>query len=350
LDLSADIATLTAALIDIPSESHHESDIADSVSAALSAVAHLEVIRIDNNVIATNHNSREEKIILAGHLDTVPVNGNLPHSRNGNVISGLGACDMKGGVAAALHVARHLVNPNRDLTFIFYEAEEVAAEFNGLKKIGERAPEYLDADFAVLMEPSNGNIEAGCQGTLRVEVSTTGERAHSARSWMGRNAIHQVHEILEILDKYQPEQPVIDGLTYREGLNAVAITGGIAGNVIPDRCTVTVNYRFAPNKTEQDAIAFIESLFGRWQVTVTDCAPGALPGLDQPAARAFMEATGARTAPKFGWTDVARFSQMKTPAVNYGPGDPSLAHSQGECVSVDQVQRVADTLITWLSD
>jgi succinyl-diaminopimelate desuccinylase len=350
LDLSADIGTLTAALIDIPSESHYESEIADSLAAALAGVTHLEVFRIDNNIIATNHDSRAEKVILAGHLDTVPANSNLPHSRHGNVISGLGACDMKGGVAAALHVARHLVNPNRDVTFIFYEAEEVAAEFNGLKKIGERAPEFLEADFAVLMEPSNADIEAGCQGTLRVEVSTTGERAHSARSWMGKNAIHQVHEILAILNEFQPEQPVIDGLTYREGLNAVAISGGIAGNVIPDSCTVTINYRFAPNKSEQEAAAFIENLFEQWHVTVTDSAPGALPGLGQPAARAFMQATGAPIAPKFGWTDVARFAQMKTPAVNYGPGDPSLAHTQGECVKVDQVQRVADTLINWLSN
>jgi succinyl-diaminopimelate desuccinylase len=199
------------------------------------------------------------------------------------------------------------------------------------------------------MEPSNADIEAGCQGTLRADISTSGERAHSARSWMGTNAIHQVSEILQILNEFQPDQPVIDGLTFREGLNAVAITGGIAGNVIPDSCTVTVNYRFAPDKTEQEAISFIENLFGQWHVKVTDIAPGALPGLDQPAAKEFLQATGARVAPKFGWTDVARFAQMKTPAVNYGPGDPSLAHSQGEFVAVDQVQRVADTLITWLS-
>ena len=345
-----DVGDLTAALIDISSESHNEGEIADLVESSLKELEHLVVHRIDNNVIATNHNSRAETIILAGHLDTVPANSNMPHSREGNVISGLGACDMKGGVAAALHVARHLRNPNRDLTFIFYEAEEVAAEFNGLKKIGVQAPQFLAANFAVLMEPSNADIEAGCQGTLRADISTSGERAHSARSWMGTNAIHQVSEILQILNEFQPDQPVIDGLTFREGLNAVAITGGIAGNVIPDSCTVTVNYRFAPDKTEQEAISFIENLFGQWHVKVTDIAPGALPGLDQPAAKEFLQATGARVAPKFGWTDVARFAQMKTPAVNYGPGDPSLAHSQGEFVAVDQVQRVADTLITWLSN
>lgn len=349
LDLSADIADLTAQLIDIPSQSHHEHDLANQVESALKECSHLEVIRIDNNVIATNHRGRAERVILAGHLDTVPANGNLPHSRDGEVISGLGACDMKGGVAASLHVARNVVDPNRDVTFIFYEAEEVAAEFNGLKKIGERAPQYLDADFAVLMEPSNAQIEAGCQGTLRCEVIATGERAHSARSWMGVNAIHEASKIMEILDRFEPEQPVIDGLTFREGLNAVGISGGVAGNVIPDSCTVTVNYRFAPNKSEEQARALMQSLFGQWQIVVTDSAPGALPGLDHNAAQQFIKATGAGVAPKFGWTDVARFAQMKTPAVNYGPGNPSLAHTQGECVSISELRRVADTITSWLS-
>lgn len=349
LDLSAPLADLVGALIDIPSESHHEHELADAVESALRQCDHLQVSRMGNNVIATNHSGRGERIVVAGHLDTVPVNNNLPHKRTNRIVSGLGACDMKGGLAAALHVAHHVKSASRDITYIFYEAEEVAAEFNGLRIIGENAPEFLEADFAILMEPSNANVEAGCQGTLRAEVSTVGERAHSARSWMGINAIHQAGEILRILDTYQPEQPEIDGLTYREGLNAVAITGGVAGNVIPDSCVVTVNYRFAPNKSEAQAREYIENLFGSWSVKITDSAPGSLPGLDQPAAREFLAITGASVAPKFGWTDVARFTQMKTPAVNYGPGDPSMAHSQGEFVEIEEVERVAHTLVTWLS-
>lgn len=336
-------------LIDIPSQSHQEQVLADLVESALRSCTHLEVTRIDNNVIATNHRGRTERVILAGHLDTVPANNNLPHSRDAEVIRGLGACDMKGGIAASLHIAASVVDPKRDVTFIFYESEEVAAEFNGLKKIGDRAPQFLEADFAVLMEPSNAQIEAGCQGTMRFDVTAKGERAHSARSWMGVNAIHEVHKILAVLENFQPEQPVIDGLTYREGLSAVGITGGIAGNVIPDSCTVTINYRFAPNKSEEQAHALMQELFGQWGIVVTDSAPGALPGLEQNAAREFIEATGAQVSPKFGWTDVARFAQMKTPAVNYGPGNPSLAHTQGEYVQISELRSVVNTLTNWLS-
>ena len=354
LDLRAPVGDLVAALIDIPSESHQEAALADSVEAALSTCDHLTVTRMGNNVIATAHSGRPERVIIAGHLDTVPANNNLPHTRTQDaqgheVIAGLGACDMKGGLAAGLHVAAHVDQPNRDVTYLFYAAEEVAAEFNGLRIIGETAPEFLEADFAILMEPSNAQIEAGCQGTLRAEITTVGDRAHSARSWMGKNAIHQMREILQILEDYQPSQPVINGLTYREGLNAVHIAGGVAGNVIPDSCVITVNYRFAPDKSEQEAVAHLKELFGQWDIRVTDSAPGALPGLDQPAAQEFVRVTGAQVAPKFGWTDVARFAAMKTPAVNYGPGDPSMAHTRGECVQVQEVERVAHTLVQWLT-
>ena len=350
LSLSAELPVLTADLIDIPSESHDEEQIANLVEQALGAYSHLSVTRIGNSVIATNHADRGDRIVLAGHLDTVPANGNLPHRVESERIYGLGAADMKGGVAIALHLAATVTDPVCDLTFIFYESEEVSSEFNGLQKISHTAPEYLDADFAVLMEPSNANIEAGCQGTIRASITTRGERAHSARSWMGKNAIHQAREILEILENYEPASPVIDGLTFREGLNAVAISGGIAGNVIPDLCCVTVNYRFAPDKSVDEAVAHLKEIFAGFDVDITDQAPGALPGLSHPAAQAFLVATGATVAPKFGWTDVARFSAMGTPAVNYGPGDPSIAHSQGEFVNVKELISVATNLRRWLTE
>jgi len=347
--MDRELAELTAALIDIPSESHNEKVLADAVEQALKNAKHLSVHRIGNNVIATNHNDQGVRVILAGHLDTVPANSNLPSRIDQGRVFGLGACDMKGGVAIALHLATQVASPSVDVTYIFYEAEEVAAEFNGLGRIARVAPEFLQADFAVLMEPSNGNIEAGCQGTIRVQVRTHGERAHSARSWMGQNAIHQAREILEILDSYEPARIVIDGLEYREGLNAVGIEGGVAGNVIPDRCVVTINYRFAPDKSVEQAIDHVVNLFSDFDVEVTDKAPAAAPGLSQPIAQDFLRATGALVAPKFGWTDVARFAEMKTPAVNYGPGDPSLAHSQGEFVLIDEVNQVAQTLEAWLA-
>ncbi len=350
LSLEGHLSDLTATLIDIHSESHQEEHLADLVQEALEVYPHLEVTRIGNSVIATNHANRGDRVVIAGHLDTVPVNGNLPHRVDSDRIYGLGACDMKGGVAIALQLAATVMEPVRDLTFIFYEAEEVASEFNGLEKISVVAPEFLEADFAVLMEPSNANIEAGCQGTIRANITTRGERAHSARSWMGKNAIHQAREILEILESYEPANPEIDGLTFREGLNAVGIAGGVAGNVIPDACTVTVNYRFAPDKSVEAALAHLHELFAGFDIEITDQAPGALPGLSHPAAQVFLIATGARVAPKFGWTDVARFSAMGTPAVNYGPGDPSIAHSQGEFVNVNELHTVSANLVSWLTE
>jgi len=350
LSLDAELPVLTAALIDIPSESHEEKQIANLVEQALRAYSHLSVTRIGNSVIATNHANRGDRIVIAGHLDTVPANANIPHHVTPERIYGLGAADMKGGVAIALQLAATVKEPVCDVTFIFYESEEVSSEFNGLEKISQIAPEFLSADFAVLMEPSNANIEAGCQGTIRANVTTRGERAHSARSWMGKNAIHQAREILEILENYSPTSPLIDGLIFREGLNAVAITGGIAGNVIPDLCCVTVNYRFAPDRSVEEAIAHVNEVFAGWEVEITDQASGALPGLSHPAAQAFLKATGATVAPKFGWTDVARFSSMGTPAVNYGPGDPSIAHSQSEFVNVEELTSVAVNLHRWLTE
>ena len=349
LDLTVDPVTLTRQLVDIPSVSGDEREIADVVERALRGLGHLEVIRLGNTVCARTSLGRDERVVLGGHLDTVPVNDNLPARLEDGVLHGLGSCDMKGGVAVALHLAATVPEPNRDLTFLFYECEEVEAERNGLTILSRERPELLTGDFAVLMEPSNAGVEAGCQGTVRVEVTVTGERAHSARSWRGENAIHGATAILQRLREYQPRRPVIDGLEYHEGLNAVFIEGGVASNVIPDRCVVTVNHRFAPDRSEEEAIAFVQDFFAPYDLVVTDSAPGALPGLSVPAAAAFIEAVGGEVHPKFGWTDVARFSGLGVPAVNFGPGDPMFAHKQDEHVPVDHVERVAAALRDWLT-
>jgi succinyl-diaminopimelate desuccinylase len=255
---------------------------------------------------------------------------------------------MKGGDAVMLRLAAHLPEPNRDLTFIWYEAEEIEAEYNGLYLLSQTHPELMTADFAILMEPSNAVVEAGCQGTMRVDVRTSGERAHSARSWRGDNAIHKAAGILTRLQEYDARRPVIDGLEYHEGLNAVFIRGGVAGNVLPDECVVEVNFRFAPDRSEAEAADFVRDFFEGYDVTLTDSAPGALPGLDVPAAKAFVEAVGGEVNPKFGWTDVARFSGLGVPAVNFGPGDPMLAHKQEEHVPIEHIERCERTLRTWL--
>ena len=349
LDLSLDAAALAAVLVDIPSESHHEQVLADAVETALRGVDHLTVDRDGNTVVARTTLDRPERVLLGGHLDTVPVHDNLPHRLVDGVLHGLGSCDMKGGVAVALTLAAALADPVRDITYVFYDCEEVESRFNGLQRLVTAYSRLLDADLAILMEPSNGVIEAGCQGTIRVEVVAPGRRAHSARSWLGDNAIHAASGILDRLAGYQPRRPLIDGLEYREGLSAVGIRGGVAGNVIPDECVVTVNYRFAPDRSVADAVAHVREVFSGYAVTVVDEAPGALPGLGWPSAAAFVEAVGQPPQPKFGWTDVARFSALGIPAVNFGPGDPSVAHTREECVRVDQIEHCARVLRTWLT-
>ncbi|TDO44943.1 succinyldiaminopimelate desuccinylase [Kribbella sp. VKM Ac-2527] len=349
LELTQSGPDLAAALVDIPSVSGTEEKIANKVEAALSAYAHLKVFRHGNTVVARTDLGRDERVVLAGHLDTVPLNDNLPARRADGLIHGLGACDMKGGVAVGLRLAATLAEPNRDITYVFYDCEEVEAERNGLYLLSRSNPELLEGVFAVVMEPSNGVVEAGCQGTMRVEVTTRGERAHSARSWMGKNAIHAAREILARLTAYEPRRVPIDGLEYREGLNAVGISGGVAGNVVPDLCMVTVNYRFAPSRSEAEAEAHLREVFDGFEVQVTDSAPGGLPGLGRPAAAAFLAVVGGEPQPKFGWTDVARFTLLGVPAVNYGPGDPLLAHKQEEFVPEAEIEQCEQRLRTWLT-
>jgi succinyl-diaminopimelate desuccinylase len=350
LDLTSDVVTLTRQLVDIESVSHDEQAIADAVESALSAYEHLSVTRHGNTVLARTDLGRGERVVIAGHLDTVPLNDNLPSRLDDDgLLHGLGTCDMKGGDAVILKLAAGIPEPVRDVTYILYECEEIDTDFNGLFKLSQSHPEVMQADFAILMEPSNAEVEAGCQGTLRVEVRSVGERAHSARSWMGVNAIHRAFPILERLRTYEPRKPVIDGLEYHEGLNAVFIRGGVAGNVLPDECVVEVNHRFAPDRSEEEAQAYVRELFEGYEVTVLDSAPGALPGLDIPAAKAFIEAVGREVNPKFGWTDVARFTSLGIPAVNFGPGDPMLAHKQEEFVPVEHLVRCEQQLKEWLT-
>jgi succinyl-diaminopimelate desuccinylase len=285
---------------------------------------------------------------LAGHVDTVPVAGNLPSRAEGSRLYGCGTSDMKSGVAVQLRLAATLIAPGRDVTYVFYDCEEVAADRNGLLRLSRHSPELLAGDFAVLMEPSSGEIEGGCQGTLRAEVTVPGQRAHTARSWMGRNAIHETGPVLDLLRGYTPREPEVDGLRYHEGLNAVAIRGGVAGNVVPDECAVTVNYRFAPDRTGEQAADFVRSLFCDWPVTVLDVADGARPGLGQPAAAEFVAVVGGTPRAKLGWTDVARFSALGIPAVNYGPGISEIAHTAGEYVEIGKIAECESRLRAWL--
>lgn len=367
LNISRDVVDLTMDLINYPSESRNEKPLADELEQQLRLKQHLAVFRLGNTLVAQTQLNRAERVVIAGHIDTVPSSGNdvAQYVKTGEAapvadaagsfevtedrIYGLGACDMKAGLAIGLHLAGALESPNRDVTWIFYDCEEIEAVHNGLRKVAAEHPEWLAADFAVLMEPSNGGIEGGCQGTMRIEVRTQGRRSHTARSWMGSNAIHATTEILQRLQSYEPRRVLIDGLEYREGLQAVGIRGGVAGNVVPDEAVVTINYRFAPNRSGAEAESHVREVFAGFDLQVIDLAEGAMPGLDQPAAKAFVQAVGAAPMPKFGWTDVARFSGLGIPAVNFGPANAIYAHAPNEFVPVDQIRSVEKALRDWLS-
>jgi succinyl-diaminopimelate desuccinylase len=288
-------------------------------------------------------------VLVAGHLDTVPIAGNVPSRRDGDRLFGCGTSDMKSGDAVLLHLAATLSEPAYDVTYVLYDNEEVEAEKNGLNRIAATRRDWLDADLAILMEPTNGQVEAGCQGTLRVSVSVPGKRAHSARSWLGENAIHAAAPLLTALVRYDAREVDIDGCVYREGLNAVSVTGGVAGNIVPDVCTVVVNFRFAPDRSEAQAVEHVREALSPYDVTLLDSAPGALPGLTAPAAAHFIAAVGEKPVAKYGWTDVARFAALGIPAVNFGPGDPNLAHTREESVEAGLITRCADVLRGYLT-
>lgn len=353
LDLSATSIELTRTICDIPSVSGDEATLADLIHEAVTALPHLDVYRDGDTIVARTHLGRAQRVAIAGHIDTVPINANLP-TRELEIegvphLWGRGTVDMKAGVAVQLKLAAELADPRVDLTWMWYDHEEVDADLNGLTRLAAIRPDLFAADFAILGEPTAGAIEGGCNGNLRAIVRTHGVRAHSARAWVGENAIHAAAPVLTRLAGYRPRDVAVEGLVYREGLNAVRIGGGIAGNVIPDLCEVEVNYRFAPSRSADEAAEHVRSVFDGFEVEVIDIASGARPGLDAPLAQEFLDAVGAEPRPKYGWTDVARFSALGVPAVNYGPGDPSLAHHDQERVPLAQIEDVERGLRAWLA-
>jgi len=349
LDISASSVELTRQLCDIESVSGNERGIADAIEAALAGLTHLQVTRDGDALVARTSLGRDRRVAIAGHIDTVPVNANLPVREEDGFLIGRGTADMKGGVAVALKLAVELTDPVVDVTWIFYDHEEVESDLNGLGRLARNHPDLLEADFAILGEPTKALIEGGCNGTARAEIRLRGVRAHSARSWVGHNAIHDAAPVLAILAAYRPAEIEVDGLVYREGLNAVGIAGGVAGNVIPDEAVVTMNYRFAPSRSGEDAVAHLREVFAGYEVVITDLAEGARPGLDAPVAQSFLAAVGGVPSPKYGWTDVARFSALGIPAVNYGPGDPLKAHADDERVPMAEILECERGLRAWLS-
>jgi len=353
LDLSATSIDLTRTICDIPSVSGDEKTLADVIEDAIRPLPHLDLFRDGDTIVARTSLGRAQRVVIAGHIDTVPINDNVPTREiavDGQpFIWGRGTVDMKAGVAVQLKLAAELTDPRIDITWMWYDHEEVDADLNGLTRLSRTRPDLFTGDFAILGEPSNGAVEGGCNGNMRVIVRTHGVRSHSARAWIGENAIHKAAPVLSRLAEYRPREVPVDGLVYREGLNAVRVGGGVAGNVIPDLCEIEVNYRFAPSRSAEDAERHVRDVFAGFEVEVVDVAAGARPGLDAPLAQEFVAAVGGEARPKYGWTDVARFSAMGVPAVNYGPGDPHLAHHDEERVPHAQIEAVERGLRAWLS-
>ena len=340
-----DLLAFTAELVDIPSVSHHERAIADHIERVLRAVAWLEVDRLGENVVARTALGRSQRLVLAGHVDTVPVNGNDRARIDGDVLHGLGSCDMKSGVAVLAELARTVSAPAVDVTYVFYECEEVEARFNGINRLFADRPDLVSGDAAILAEPTGARVEAGCQGTMRIEVTVRGERAHTARAWLGRNAIHRLGEVLSRVSAYEPRRVTVDGCEFREGLQAVRVEGGVAGNVVPDRAVVWLNHRFAPDRSAEEAMAHVRAVVGEVDgFELVDVAPPAAPALGHPLLAALVTRTGQAPRAKLGWTDVARFAAHGVPATNFGPGDPNLAHTAGEHVTRADLEAVHTAL------
>ncbi len=350
LDLRSDPVQLAAALVDISSVSGNEAEIADAVEAALQRTGGFRIVRDGDAVVARTELGLPERIILAGHLDTVPIADNVPSNLHEQRLYGCGSSDMKSGVAVLLHVAATVADPRYDLTLVLYDNEEVSSERNGLGRLVRNHGKLLAAAAAIVAEPTAGQIEAGCQGVLRAAVCLQGRRAHAARSWLGSNAIHAAGEVLMRLARYQPRSLTMDGCTYREGLSAVGISGGVAGNVVPDACEVELSFRYAPDRSPADALEYVSEFFAGYELKVRDEAPAAPPGLSTPILKRFVADVEAPVVGKYGWTDVARFAQLGIPALNFGPGDPALAHQRGEYVEVGSIETTAAGLRRFLTD
>jgi succinyl-diaminopimelate desuccinylase len=351
-----DLLAATADLIAVPSLSHNEGALADLVETALRSCPWLEVDRIGHNVIARTQLGRDQRLVLAGHLDTVPANNNTVPKVEGDTLWGLGASDMKGGLAVMLDLAVTTPAPAVDLTWCFYACEELSRDENGLLELWTNHSELLSGDAAILGEPTGALVEAGCQGTLRVRVNTAGIRAHSARPFAGRNAIHGLAPLLSEVAAWKSREVTLDGCLYAEQLQTVAITGGVASNVVPDAADITINFRFAPDRTGEEAIAYVRDLLGPFinedrgdTFEVLDVAEGAPPSLEHPLLNSLVAHTGTAPRAKVGWTDVASFWAHGVPAANFGPGDPLLAHHPDEHVTRAQLESTRDVLEALLS-
>ncbi len=340
---------VTADLINRPSVSFEEAEFVTWLEAELNKLDHLEVIRVGDNLVARTSLGRDKRIILAGHTDTVVPNNNEKAVIKNGSVWGIGASDMKSGLAVFLELARNLAEPAMDVTYVFYAREEVAEVHSGLNELIQHRPDLLEADCAILGEPTAAAIEAGCQGTMRFRLTLEGVRAHTARPWMGRNAVHRLAPILFELEAFKVRTPTIDGCTFCEAIQAVKVEGGVAGNVVPDSVVLEIHYRYAPDRTPGQAEAFVRELLGPYlessdKMVVVDNSPACLPYMDYPIFQKLVKENDIEAKAKLGWTDVARFTGLGIPAINLGPGDPLVSHAPDENCSADFLDKTYRTL------
>jgi succinyl-diaminopimelate desuccinylase len=354
---AADLLESTAALVSVASVSRQETALADLVASTLGRHRWLEVTRVGDNVVARTSLGRRRRLVVAGHLDTVPPAGNADARLSGGAVWGVGSCDMKGGVAVILDLAATCATPAVDVTWCLYAREEIARDENGLVEVWEARPDLLRADAAVLCEPTDGLVEAGCQGSLRAEIHLAGVRAHTARPFKGLNAVHRLGPLLDRLASWKGRTVVIDGCEFTEQLQAVFVSGGVAGNVVPDHAVVTVNHRFAPDRDAATAMSVVvevaEGIVDEDRgdrVLVVDAADGAPPALGHPLLTDLVARSGAPPRAKLGWTDVATMWARGVPATNFGPGDPLLAHHPDEHVTRASLEHVREVLAGLLAD
>ncbi len=334
---------LTEELCTVSSVSGTEGALADVVESMVRGDApKLEVERIGANVVARTTYGLDRRVVLGGHLDTVPANDNATPHREGDVLHGLGTADMKGGLAILLRLAAAASAraPRVDVTFVWYEGEEVADEHNGLRRLFAERADLVAGDLAVLLEPTGGWVEAGCQGTIHVRATYDGVRAHTARPWMGSNAIHRAADLLGRCARHDAPVVVVDGLEYHEATQVVRVEGGVANNVVPDRCEVVVNRRYAPSRSLERAVDEVRALCADADhVEVTNASLAAPPNLSHPLIAELIDTCSLSVRPKLGWTDVARFAVHGIAACNFGPGDPQLAHTAEERVERADLER-----------
>ena len=305
-----------------------------------------ELIRNDGGIIAIPKNS-SQKIALVGHVDTVPLSKTQKLKFDDiDLISGRGSVDMKGGISIILH---SLVEENQDIIGVFYTAEEGPYEMNGL---GDLMPTILsnkNLEFSIILEPTNCEIELGCLGTLNANIKLKGIAAHSARPWVGENPIYKIGDISKKVSDNEITLLDIEGLEFKQVLSITKVSSGIANNVIPDEAMLNINFRFSPEMTNDDAQNFINNMFSEFgEIEITSSSEGAMPNIENSNIKNFISSTGLSPNPKQAWTDIARFYSHGIASVNFGPGDPLLAHTADEHVSKKQLLESYELLMNFL--